>query len=51
MTPDQRLCRKKKSGEERGGLRDIMVRSRLFLKKGSEQWGRLDGELRGRGLD
>lgn len=32
-------------GEERGGLRDIMVRSRLFLKEGSEQRARLDEEL------
>jgi beta-phosphoglucomutase-like phosphatase (HAD superfamily) len=33
------------NGEERGGLKDIMVRSRLFLKKDSEQRARLDQEL------
>ena len=37
-------------GEERGGLRDIMVRSRLFLAEDSEQRRRLDHELREAGL-
>ena len=38
------------NGEERGGLRDIMVRSRLFLAEGSDQRRRLDHELREAGL-
>ncbi|MDO8684222.1 MAG: HAD hydrolase-like protein [Armatimonadota bacterium] len=29
-------------GQERGGLRDVMVRSKLFLKEGSEQRKQLD---------
>ena len=29
-------------GEERGGLRDIMVRSKLFLKEGAEQRSKLE---------
>jgi beta-phosphoglucomutase-like phosphatase (HAD superfamily) len=33
------------NGAERGGLQDIMVRSRLFLKEGSDQRQRLDQAL------
>ncbi|MDO8586094.1 MAG: HAD hydrolase-like protein [Armatimonadota bacterium] len=33
------------NGEERGGLRDIMARSKLFLKQGSDQRRRLEQAL------
>ena len=35
------------NGEERGGLKDIMVRSKLFLRDGSEQRRRLEKMLSG----
>lgn len=37
-------------GEERGGLRDIMIRSRLFLKEGAEQRVQLERILAEKGL-
>lgn len=38
------------NGEVRGGLQDVMLRSRLFLKEGSEQRGQLDQKLQEMGL-